>query len=422
MFYGWILLGVMSLVYLLGIGPQFYGFGVALPPTAEALGLSRTEASVGFSALALLLGLSGPVTAALMRRIGIRLTIAAGAVLTTAGASLVAVSDSFLLYVLGGGVLMGFGVGFMTILPGTTLISTWFARRRSLAMGIFLTAGGVGGFLSANVIGRLIESTGSYQSAWWVMAGSGLVGGLLALFFVRESPAAMGQFPDGIDPSEATGGAAARAARVFQTASDWEVSRALRTPVFWYIVAGNAVFGLGVQIVNSQLVAHLTGIGVATTVAASALGSMALLSAFARLLGGPIGDRVEPRFLLAVGLAAQTAGILLLPQATSTALIYAFVVLFGGGYGIAYLSIPPLVANYFGPGPYASLYGVLLPVGTIVGALGPVIAGAVFDATGSYATIFTGFAVLAAVAVGIALLARPPGHPVAGLEAAPATE
>jgi len=421
-FYGWILLAVMCLVYLLGIGPQFYGFGVALPATAEALGLSRTQASAGFSALALLLGLSGPVTAMLMRRIGIRFTIVAGAVLTTLGAALVAVSDSFLLYVLGGGVLMGFGVGFMTILPGTTLISTWFAVRRSLAMGIFLTAGGVGGFLSANIIRSLIESTGSYRSAWWLMSGAGLAGGVLAVLFVRESPAAMGQFPDGIDPASAGGSVAARTSRVYQTVIEWEASKALRTPTFWYIVAANAVFGLGVQIVNSQLVAHLTGIGVTAAVAASALGSMALLSAFARLVGGPVGDRVEPRYLLAVGLAAQVAGILLLSQATSTALIYGFVVLFGGGYGIAYLSIPPLVANYFGPGPYASLYGVLLPVGTVIGALGPVVAGAVFDASGSYGTIFTGFAVLAAVTVVVALMARPPGQPVTGVAAEPAVD
>lgn len=410
MFYGWILLVVLCFVYALGIGPPFYGFGVALPSTAEALGLSRTQAASAFSAMTLLIGLSGPITAVLMRRIGMRLTMVAGSLLITAGASLVAVSSSFLAYVLGGGVMMGFGVGFMTILPGTTLINTWFARRRALAMGLFLTAGGIGGFASARLINSLVESSGSYRAAWWLMAGAALVGGLLALVFVRESPEALGQHSDGIDPHDSTAaGGPARPARVYQTAQEWQAARALRTTTFWFIVACNAVFGLGLHIVNSQLVAHLTGIGVATAVAAGALGTMALVSAGSRLVGGVIGDWVEPRYLLALGLAGQVAGILLLGNATSTTLIYAFVVLFGGGYGMAYLSVPPLVANYFGPAAYPSLFGILLPVGTVIGATGPLIAGAVFDATGDYQPVFLGFAVVAATAAVVALFTRPPG-------------
>lgn len=411
MFYGWILVVALCFVYLLGIGPAFYGFGVALPATAEGLGLSRTEASIGFSALALLLGLSGPITAMLMRKIGIRFTVVLGSVLIGIGASVVALTHSFPAYVTGA-VIMGFGVGFMTVLPLTTLISMWFARRRALAMGIFLTSGGVGGFLSANVVRSLIESTGTYTSAWWLMAGSALSGGAIALFFVRESPAAMGQYPDGIDPATETGvGEVARTSKVYQTSVDWEAAKAMRTATFWFIVLGQSTFGLGVQIVNSQLVAHLTGIGVTAAVAASALGTMALLSAFARLVGGTVGDRIEPRYLLAVGLAGQLAGILFLTQATTPTLIYLFVVLFGGGYGIAYLAVPPLVANYFGPTAYASLFGVLLPVATVVGATGPIVAGAVFDATGGYGAVFVGFAALAGVTVLTSLLARPPGAP-----------
>ena len=151
MFYGWILLPALCLVYGLAIGPAFYGFGVALPSTAEMLDLSRTEASATFSLLVLLLGLTAPLVAILMRRIGTRLTMTIGAVLLVAGAVLVAVGDSFITYLLGAGVLMGFGLGALTVLPGTSLINTWFVRRRALAMGFFLTAGGLGGFAAAAV-------------------------------------------------------------------------------------------------------------------------------------------------------------------------------------------------------------------------------------------------------------------------------
>lgn len=406
MFYGWFLLGALCLVYLLGIGPAFYGFGVVLGPTAEALGATRAEASLGYSILALALGLTGPLVAVSMRRFGSRATIFVGGLFTAAGASLVATTSSYPLYLLGAGVLMGTGVSMQTILPGTTMVTNWFARRRSLAMGIFLTAGGLGGFVAAPGIRAIIDATGTYRSGWWVMAASALVAGIIGLLFARERPEDMGQEPDG-GSGPVTAGVAPRTAKVFQTSEDWEVGAALRTATFWLIVIASSIFGLGLQIVNSQLVAHLGGLGVPATVAASALGTMALLSAVFRLVGGPVGDRIEPRMLLGVGLIGELVGALLLIGADSTVLIYTAVIIFGAGYGVAYVAVPPLIANYFGRRSYTQLYGIRLPISTVIGAIGPYAAGLIFDATGTYRLVLIGYAVIAAGGAGIAFAARP---------------
>ncbi len=132
-----------------------------LGPTAEALGASGAEASLGYPTLALALGLTGPLVAWQMRRFGSGFTIFIGGLFTASGATLVATTTSYPLYLLGAGVLMGTGVSMQTILPGTTMVTNWFARRRSLAMGIFLTAG------------------------------------VLGLIFARERPEDMGLEPDG---------------------------------------------------------------------------------------------------------------------------------------------------------------------------------------------------------------------------------
>lgn len=407
MFYGWILLGALCLIYLLGIGPAFYGFGVVLGPTAEALGASRGQASLGYSILALALGLTGPLVAWSLRRYGSRLTIFVGGLFTAAGAALVATTTSYPLYLLGAGVLMGTGVSMQTILPGTTMVTNWFARRRSLAMGIFLTAGGLGGFIAAPGIRSLMEATGTYRSGWWAMAASALAAGVIGLLFARERPEDMGLEPDGGTGAELVGGAAPRPARVYQTDREWEVGAALRTTTFWLIVVASSIFGLGLQIVNSQLVTHLDGLGVSATVAASALGTMALVSALSRLVGGPVGDRVEPRVLLGVGLVGELVGSLLLIGASSSGVIYSAVVVFGVGYGIAYVAVPSLIANYFGRTSYTQLYGIRLPISTVVGAIGPYVAGVVFDSTGTYRFVFIGYALIAAVAALLAFIARP---------------
>lgn len=402
--YRWILLGALSLVYLFGIGPAFYGFGVALPPTAEALGVSRGEASLGYSVMALTLGLAGPLVAWLMGRIGSRWTMFIGGLVAAGGAVLVATTSTYALYVLGGGLLLGLGVSMQTVVPGTTMVTNWFARRRSLAMGIFLTAGGLGGFIAAPTISGLMSSAGTYTAAWWAIAGSSLIASVIAVIFARDRPEDMGLEPDGGAVAESV---TAKPARVYQTPREWGVGAALRTPTLWLIILAAGVFGLGLQIVNSQLVAHLSGLGVAAGVAAGALGTMALLSALSRLIGGPIGDRVEPRLLLAIGLIGQLAGALLLIGASSPLLVYAAVVVFGAGYGVAYVSVPPLIANYYGREAYPKLYANVMLILTIVGASGPVVAGLVFDAVGSYTMVFIGYAVLAGVAAVGAFLARP---------------
>lgn len=413
--YRWILLGALCLVYLFGIGPAFYGYGVVLAPTAESLGISRAQASLGYSVLALTLGLAGPLVAWLMGRIGSRWTIFIGGLIAAAGAALVATSNAYPLYLLGAGVLLGLGVAMQTVLPGTTMVTNWFARRRSLAMGIFLTAGGLGGFIAAPVISNLIAATGTYRSAWWAIAASGIIASIIGVIFAREKPEDMGLEPDGVIAGGASG------SRVYQTPREWGVGAALRTPTFWMIVAASSVFSLGLQIVNSQLVAHLGGLGVTAGVAAGALGTMALLSAVSRLIGGPIGDRVEPRILLAVGLIGQLAGALLLINARETVLVYTAVVVFGVGYGVAFVAVPSLIANYFGREAYPRLYGIRMPISTAVGAIGPFAAGVVFDAVGSYTMVFIGYAVLAGVAAVIAFLARPVPAPEILPEPAAAT-
>lgn len=403
--YRWILLGALCLVYLFGIGPAFYGFGVVLAPTAEALQATRAQASLGYSVLALALGLTGPLVAISLRRFGSRPTIFVGGLFTAAGAILVATTTSYPLYLIGAGLLMGTGISMQTILPGTTMVTNWFARRRSLAMGIFLTAGGLGGFIAAPAIRALVDATGTYRTGWWAMAVSAIIASIIGVIFARDRPEDMGLEPDG--GAVAVSGAPARPPRVYQTPREWQVGAALRTPTFWMIVLTSSIFGLGLQIVNSQLVAHLDGLGVTAAVGASALGTMALVSAISRLIGGPVGDRIEPRYLLGSGLILQLVGALLLISANETIPIYSAVIVFGAGYGVAFVAVPSLVANYFGRQAYSQLYGIRLPVSTVIGAIGPFVAGLAFDMTGSYREVFIGYALLAGAAAILAFVTRP---------------
>ena len=81
MFYGWILLAIIGLIYMICVGAGFYGLSVMMPPMIDDLGWTRAEASAGFSLMAMVLGLSGPLITTMMKKIGPRLTIIIGGVI-----------------------------------------------------------------------------------------------------------------------------------------------------------------------------------------------------------------------------------------------------------------------------------------------------------------------------------------------------
>lgn len=124
---------------------------------------------------------------------------------------------------------------------------------------------------------------------------------------------------------------AAPTARVYQSRLDWDLMVALRTRALWIIVAAFGMGVLGLNLVNSQAILHLTDQGIGTVLAGTAIGTMGLLSVAGLVGGGILGDRVEPRFLLAFGLLCQAAGMLVPLVTDRDALVYGFALLFGSG-------------------------------------------------------------------------------------------
>ncbi len=417
MFYGWILLGALSFIYFLSIGSIFYGFSVVIPQIIENTGWTRAEVGAGFSVMTLTLGLSGPVVAVLLRRFGARGTMTLGGGVIAAGCALVYAGPSLLPFYLGLAVI-GVGMAMQTVLPGTHLLAHWFERRRALAIGVFMASAGLGAFVAAPVFAAISESTGSWRIVMPIMAGSALLSSVLAFFVVRETPAAIGEIPDGRAAQAANTGGAHKPSRVHQTTEAWTLAEALRTRAFWLIVLGAALAVVGTTIVNSQSVLHMEDLGLSRVLAASALGITGLLSTLGRLFSGGMGDRVDPKFLLGCGLALELMSVVILQFAGTAVIAYTFAVLFGLGYGLASVASPALIANYFGSGSYAPLFATRGVLVTVLGAAGPILAGLAYDASGSYSLVFYAYAALSAVGVFLVLSIRPP---VKAVSAAPST-
>ncbi|HVL35750.1 MAG TPA: MFS transporter, partial [Burkholderiales bacterium] len=129
-------------------------------------------------------------------------------------------------------------------------------------------------------------------------------------------------------------------------------------------------------------------------------------------LGWAIGDRFDKRLICAACMLMHMAGLLCLTYATGLAWLVAFAALHGVAWGLRGPFMQAIRADYFGRSAIGMILGLSLII-TVLGQIGgPMIAGILADATGSYRAGFTVLALLAGLGSMFFLLAKRPPRPL----------
>lgn len=398
----WLIFLVLSADFFVVVGSTYGSLGVALPYMIDEMGWSWTSAGSGFTILALMTGLGSILPALIIHRLGVRANYLGGGVLMAAGFGLLALTTDLPRYFLGT-FLVGLGFPLLANVPGVQVLTQWLPDRRSLAIGAFMTIGGLGGVAGPLLVTGIVELSGSWRLHWALMAVSILALGVLSALIVKPAP----ESPDSghaDSPVPESGGSS----RVFYTRRNWTGREALKTPQYILIVLAMTMSMFCVVTSNTWAVAHMGTMGVAAIIAAASLSGTAAINAASRMVGGLVATRIDPKWLLASALAAEAVGMLALAVADNKLAIALFAIGEGYGFGMSLFATTVLLLNYFGAKHNAKLLGTLNLLTTIA-MLGPVLAGAIADHFGSIAILLQAYAgVLLLVLVGIALM-RPPG-------------
>jgi MFS family permease len=406
-FYGWKLLIALSAIVSVNMGFAYIGAGVINAPMAKDLGLSRGTLGLGSTIFVLAVGLAAPLVARVVNWLGTRLTLCIGSLLTASGALLLAfwVSEGWQ-YVLAYGGLIGTGCAFGALLPAQTCASSWFEKKRALALALVLTGSGLGGSISAPLLTHVMSSAdGDWRAGWYVVVAVALLVALVSLLFVKNRPGDVGQVPDGGATSARNVG---RISSVYRTRERWTVRQAMRTPAFWLIsLAAIGESAPGAAAIT-HAVPHLRDLGHSAEAAAAALGLFAICSIAGKLCAGFLCDRIDPRYGWSVCIVMMGSAVLVATNASSAGAMYAFTGLLGFGSGAALTCWHATVANYFGPTAFASILGAQMPFSNAVAASAPFIVGLVYDAQGSYTTAFYVVAAVSILTAVLLLAAVPP--------------
>ena len=89
-----------------------------------------------------------------------------------------------------GSAVVGFSYGACLALFPATVGDFWGAKNFGLNYGILFTAWGVGGMFGPLLAGRIADSTGSYQTAYFIAAGLLVAAAALTLITKRPTPSA----------------------------------------------------------------------------------------------------------------------------------------------------------------------------------------------------------------------------------------
>ena len=404
-FYGWVIVCVTWVCYGFGISPAFYSWGNFAAPMISDLGLTREDIGGVFGLFNLINQCVGVLVGFALVRFGIRSVMVIGFLTTAFGMLYLTQATSPFDCYMGFAVLGGMGVGFSTVAPCQTLAQNWFLRRRALVLAVIFTAGGL---VAVPVVsaGSFVLEHYDWRVGWLMIAVISMTLAAISVALVRDTPEVIGQLRDGVSSEKRCDLKLATES----TQTDWTASQAVRTSQFVLVVVCSVAYVAPWSSVVAHLNLHLQDIGYPSTLAASFVGMMALISIAGRLFG-TVGDWVPPQYVLASALVLEGLGVGGLVLARSEAITYVCIVLLAFGFGTAYVSIPVVVSRFFGRRAFSVTTGVRLTITGLVSGPGPWLTGRLFDATGTYTISFLGLMVVGLVGAASAALLRHPGVP-----------
>ena len=378
-----------------------YSWTQFVPEIQKAHGWERAAIQTAFSIFVVVQTWCTPFVGAMIDRLGPRALVIFGGVLT----GLAWVINSYATSLPGfyvGSVVGGLGVGAVYATCINNAIK-WFPDKRGLAVGLTAAGYGSGTILTVIPISRMIASAG-YQSTFFTF---GLIQGLAIVVFAAMLKAPR---PGAIKYTAS--------AAVAQSKRDYTLGEALRTPVFWVMLAmftGTVTGGL-MAVAQLSVIAEDLGVRnvqmnfIFFTMAALPFALMmnTIVNGISRPTFGWLSDHIGREQVMFLAFSLEALGILALGWYGSNP--WAFVVLSGivfFAWGEVYSLFSATAGDTFGTKNIGTIYGLLYCAKGIAALLVP-FGNLLMEATGTWTTVLYTMAALdLSAALAAILLLKP---------------
>src|SRR5688572_5105801 len=407
-FYGWWMAGTGGVMQFVQSTLLLNSFGAYFAILRDDRGWSKTELSGAAALHQLEAAVLGPVIGWFIDRFGAQGVLRTGVVLFGLGFILLSYIDSLLQFY-GAFILLALGASLSGFFPLNVALIHWFEKKRARALSTMQFGMAAGG-LALPAVALAMATWGWRATAF--ASGILIIAICLPLSFVfKRRPEDHGMRMDGEPPTVMETGH--KGTKADDGTRDFTAREALRTPAFWLISLGHGFALLVVQAINTHAITHMKeGLGYTLEQAAFAITLQTVAQLGGVGIGAWIGDRYNKRVLSVYCMLGHASGLLFLTYATGPAMIVAYAVLHGTGWGMRGPFMQAIRADYFGRSAIGMILGLSLMIIIIGQVGGPMIAGIMADMTGNYRAGFTTIALLAALGSFFFLLARRPARPL----------
>ena len=387
LYFGWYVCAATVFIGFVSIGAR-NSFGVFVIPMSEEFGWSRFTVSIAAALGVLVNGIIQPFMGQLFDRTGGRKVIITGLLVLGISTILLSLTFHILFLVFMFGFIASMAQAGPALSNTAALMSRWFKRRRATAISINSAALSLGGLIMVPFSMYLLQAT-SWRVAWIGLGIIVLTSLPLAYFFIRERPSDMGLNPDG-DPSPSEDEANPRRRELkgplevetwresFKSAPIWQMAGS-------YFVCGTTTFVLSVHFIPFAIEDR----GISGTTAATIFGYMMGLNIIGALGAGLLADKIggTKNWLALVYFMRGIAYIVLL-TVDSVAGLWIFASIAGFSWVATLPLTSSLTADVYGLKAMGTISGITFMFHQFGGFGSVLLAGLLFDITGSYVLPF----------------------------------
>jgi len=398
-YYGWVIVAAASVFLSLQWGINGT-YGLFLTEICSDLEWGRAAVSGAYSLFAVTSCFLSMLAGRLNDRYGPKPVLMASVIIMGVGYALMfTVTQIWQLYLFYG-IVIGVGIGLGWV-PAVSTVTRWFVKRRGMALGITQAGMGPGSFVLVPFTQFLILCLG-WRNAHLALAGLLVSLGPLAANTMKLNPVEKGRRPgdEEMDTDSKPGG------ELVGTESNFTVRQALGKLQFWLLFVMYGTYGMRVGL-YIHLKAYMTSFGISDMTAATIIGVGSISHSVGALVISKLSDRTGRQPLLFVCFLALTVLTVWLLRTRQVWEFYLYFVAIGFA-GAGFALFPAILADYFGTKFHGSIYGVLDVSWGMGGAISPILAGYLYDVTGSYALAFSVVAAMLGVASVCAFILKPP--------------
>ncbi len=373
-----------------------FSYGVFFKPMATEFGWNRTVVSGAYSLSRIIAGMMSIAMGWLIDKMGARIVLVVYGVVCGLGFLLIAQIDTVWQLYLVYGVIIGSGTGIFA--PMVSLVAKWFVQRRATMTGIVISSLGVATLVGPPITNLLISGYGwllSYEISGIVIA----VIVIIAAQFMRRNPRKVEQseFGEKDDDEER-----------LKLNNAFSLREAVCTRQFWVFFLMSICYAFCYMAVLVHVIPYITDSGIASAAAAAnVLATIGGASAVGFVVIGNIGDRIGNKNTIIIGFILLSLAMFLLLFIREIWLFYLFAVILGLAMGAISPQRPPMVAMMFGVKSHGLIFGAIDNSFMIGSAVGPILAGYIFDITGNYLFSFLLNAAVAVLGLVLIISLRP---------------